>query len=284
MIIRIDSLTFRYPNGTTALDGVSFGVGAGERVAIVGANGAGKSTLARHLVGIERPASGTIEIDGRPTDGLGIAELARTVGFVFQNPDDQLHAASVVKEVGFGPRNLRFPPARRAELVESALRRTGLTAARDTHPHHLSLGERKRVALASVLAMDTPVVVLDEPTTGQDHASIVLLGNLVDSLAAEGRAVLAITHDMDFCVEHFDRVIVLANGRVAWDGPVADWPAHVADTADESLELPQLTRLGRRLGWEGPVTTVPGFLDRLSSGTAPAPLPSAQTRIPLRDR
>ncbi|MFY4720935.1 energy-coupling factor ABC transporter ATP-binding protein [Streptomyces sp. LaBMicrA B280] len=273
MIIRIDSLTFRYPNGTTALDGVSFGVGAGERVAVVGANGAGKSTLARHLVGIERPASGTIKIDGRRTDGLGIAELARTVGFVFQNPDDQLHAASVVKEVGFGPRNLRFPAARRAELVESALRRTGLTEARDTHPHHLSLGERKRVALASVLAMDTPVVVLDEPTTGQDHASIVLLGNLVDSLAADGRTVLAITHDMDFCVEHFDRVIVLANGRVAWDGPVAHWPEHVADTADESLELPQMTRLGRRLGWEGPVTTVAGFLDRLSAGADPAPVP-----------
>ncbi|OIK25072.1 energy-coupling factor ABC transporter ATP-binding protein [Streptomyces malaysiense] len=274
MIIRVDSLTFRYPTGTTALDGVSFQVAAGERVAIVGANGAGKSTLARHLVGIERPASGTIEIDGRRTDGLGIAELARTVGFVFQNPDDQLHAASVVKEVGFGPRNLRFPPARRAELVESALRLTGLTQWRDTHPHHLSLGVRKRVALASVLAMDTPVVVLDEPTTGQDHASVVLLGNLVDGLAADGRTVLTVTHDMDFCVEHFDRVIVLAGGRIAWDGPVAHWPAYVADAADGSLELPQMTRLGHRLGWERPVTTVTGFLDRLSPGPGPAPVPS----------
>ncbi|MFJ9928566.1 energy-coupling factor ABC transporter ATP-binding protein [Streptomyces misionensis] len=274
MIIRIDSLTFRYPNGTTALDGVSFSVEAGERVAIVGANGAGKSTLARHLVGIERPASGTIEIDGRRADGLGIAELARTVGFVFQNPDDQLHAASVDKEVGFGPRNLGFPPARRAELVESALRRTGLTRWRDTHPHHLSLGERKRVALASVLAMDTPVVVLDEPTTGQDHASVVLLGNLVDDLAADGRTVLAITHDMDFCVEHFDRVLVLQNGRIAWDGPITGWLAHVAATDGQALELPQLARLGRRLGWEGPVTTVTDFLQRLAAETGPAPVTS----------
>ncbi|CAK7280331.1 energy-coupling factor ABC transporter ATP-binding protein [Streptomyces sp. RM1] len=274
MIIRIDSLTFRYPNGTTALDGVSFSVGAGERVAIVGANGAGKSTLARHLVGIERPASGTIEIDGRRADGLPIAELARTVGFVFQNPDDQLHAASVVKEVGFGPRNLGFPPARRAELVESALRRTGLTQWRDTHPHHLSLGERKRVALASVLAMDTPVVVLDEPTTGQDHASVVLLGNLVDDLAADGRTVLAITHDMDFCVEHFDRVLVLDHGRIAWDGPITGWLAHVAASDDQALELPQLARLGRRLGWEGPVTTVTDFLERLTPESGPAPVTS----------
>ncbi|GAA1332222.1 hypothetical protein GCM10009647_072810 [Streptomyces sanglieri] len=274
MIVRIDSLTFRYPNGTTALDGVSFSVEAGERVAILGANGAGKSTLARHLVGIERPASGTIEIDGRRTDGLGIAELARTVGFVFQNPDDQLHAASVVKEVGFGPRNLRFPPARRTELVESALRRTGLNELRDTHPHHLSLGERKRVALASVLAMDTPVVVLDEPTTGQDHASVVLLGNLVDDLATDGRTVLAITHDMDFCAEHFDRVIVLENGGISWDGPVAHWLAQVADMAGQTLELPQMTRLGRRLGWAGPVSTVAGFLERLASEADPAPVPS----------
>ncbi|MFB6819329.1 energy-coupling factor ABC transporter ATP-binding protein [Streptomyces sp. NPDC056347] len=275
MIIRIDSLTFRYPNGNTALDGVSFSVEAGERVAIVGANGAGKSTLARHLVGIERPASGTIEIDGRPTDGLGIAELARTVGFVFQNPDDQLHASSVDKEVGFGPRNLRFPPARRKELVDSALRRTGLWESRDTHPHHLSLGERKRVALASVLAMDTRVVVLDEPTTGQDHASVVLLGNLVDDLAADGRTVLAVTHDMDFCVEHFDRVIVMENGGISWDGPVTRWLAHVAGMTGRTLELPQMTRLGHRLGWEGPVTTVTGFLDRLAPEPDPAPVPSA---------
>ncbi|MER6104669.1 ABC transporter ATP-binding protein [Streptomyces sp. NPDC001832] len=274
MILRIDSLTFRYPNGTMALDGVSFSVEPGERVAILGANGAGKSTLARHLVGIERPASGTIEINGRRTDGLSIAELARTVGFVFQNPDDQLHAASVAKEVGFGPRNLRFPPARRKALVESALRRTGLTESRDAHPHHLSLGERKRVALASVLAMDTPVVVLDEPTTGQDHASVVLLGNLVDDLAADGRTVLAITHDMDFCVEHFDRVIVLENGVISWDCPVTRWLADVVDTVGQPLELPQMTRLGRRLGWQGSVATVAGFLERLALEADPAPVPS----------
>ncbi|MDI5963268.1 energy-coupling factor ABC transporter ATP-binding protein [Streptantibioticus silvisoli] len=274
MILRIDSLTFRYPNGTTALDGVSFGVEAGERVALVGPNGAGKSTLARHLIGIERPASGTIEIDGRRTDGLAIAELARTVGFVFQNPDDQLHASSVAKEVGFGPRNLRFAPDRRKELVESALRRTGLTDLVDAHPHHLSLGERKRVALASVLAMDTPVVVLDEPTTGQDHRSVALLGNLVDELAAEGRTVLAVTHDMDFCAEHFDRVIALEDGRIVADGPVEHWLARASRPTGHAFELPQLTRLGRRLGWQTPVATVEGFLDRLTSDahdTAEAP-------------
>ncbi|MFJ3969087.1 energy-coupling factor ABC transporter ATP-binding protein [Streptomyces parvus] len=274
MIVRIDSLTFRYPNGTTALDEVSFSVAAGERVAVVGSNGAGKSTLARHLVGIERPASGTIEIAGRRADRLSIAELARTVGFVFQNPDDQLHAASVTKEVEFGPRNLRFPSARRKELVESALRRTGLAQTRDAHPHHLSLGERKRVALAAVLAMDTPVVVLDEPTTGQDHASVVLLGKLVDDLGADGRTVLAITHDMDFCAEHFDRVIHLEDGGISWDGPVDRWLAQAADTAGQAFELPQMTRLGRRLGWGGSVSTVTGFLEHLAPGAGPAPVVS----------
>lgn len=187
MVLRIDSLTHRYPNGTTALAGVSLAVRVGERVAVMGPNGAGKSTLARHLIGIARPTSGTVEVDGRDASRLGIAELARSVGFVFQNPDDQLHAATVAKEVSFGPRNLGFPADRRTALTAWALRVTGLTAEADSHPRHLSFGERKRVALASVLAMDTPVIVLDEPTTGQDHRSVTLLEELMGDLHRKER-------------------------------------------------------------------------------------------------
>ncbi|MGW2864425.1 energy-coupling factor ABC transporter ATP-binding protein [Streptomyces sp. NPDC001205] len=268
MTLRIQSLVFRYPNGTTALDGVSLSIAAGERVAVIGPNGAGKSTLARHLIGIERPTSGSIEIDGRSTEGLSIAELAASVGFVFQNPDDQLHASTVAKEVAFGPRNLGFPPARRSQLVEAALRRTGLAELAGAHPHHLSFGERKQIALASVLAMDTPIVVLDEPTTGQDHRSIQLLENVVGDLSARGRTVVAITHDMEFCAEHFDRVIVLAGGRVEWDGPTERWLAGTEDPARYAYELPQMTRLSHRLGWREPVGTVAAFLDRLPPSAA----------------
>ncbi|WP_327744152.1 energy-coupling factor ABC transporter ATP-binding protein [Streptomyces europaeiscabiei] len=264
MVLRIDSLTHRYPNGTTALAGVSLAVRVGERVAVMGPNGAGKSTLARHLIGIARPTSGTVEVDGRDASRLGIAELARSVGFVFQNPDDQLHAATVAKEVSFGPRNLGFPADRRTALTAWALRVTGLTAEADSHPRHLSFGERKRVALASVLAMDTPVIVLDEPTTGQDHRSVTLLEELMGDLHRKGKTIVAITHDPDFCAESFDRIVVLAEGRVRWDGPVERWLEGAEDPSASAFEQPQMTRLGRRLGWPAPVATVDGFLDRLT--------------------
>ncbi|GHE06745.1 energy-coupling factor ABC transporter ATP-binding protein [Streptomyces alanosinicus] len=270
MVLHIDSLVHRYPNGMTALAGVSLTVKAGERVAVVGPNGAGKSTLARHLIGIARPTSGRVEVNGRDAAGLGIADLARSVGFVFQNPDAQLHAATVAKEVGFGPRNLGFPADRRTALTEWALRVTGLTGEADSHPRHLSFGGRKRVALASVLAMDTPIIVLDEPTTGQDHRSVTLLEELLRGLHSQGKTIIAITHDTDFCAENFDRVVVLAEGRVQWDGPVEHWLEGAVDPPVSAFEQPQITRLGQRLGWPTPVVTVDGFLDRLTDHASSA--------------
>ncbi|SOE32743.1 energy-coupling factor ABC transporter ATP-binding protein [Streptomyces sp. OK228] len=268
MVLRVDSLSHRYPNGTAALADVSLTVRAGERVAVVGPNGAGKSTLARHLIGIARPTSGTVTVDGRDAAGLEIAELARSVGFVFQNPDDQLHAATVAKEVGFGPRNLGFPADRRTALTQWALQVTGLTGEANSHPRHLSFGERKRVAFASVLAMDTPIIVLDEPTTGQDHRSVVLLEELVTDLHERGKTILAITHDTDFCAENFDRVVVLSEGRVRWDGPVERWLEGDRNPSMSAFEQPQMARLGRRLGWPTPVATVDGFLDQLTDHAA----------------
>ncbi|MEV8590116.1 ABC transporter ATP-binding protein [Streptomyces sp. NPDC051180] len=264
-MLRVDSLIHRYPNGTPALDGVSLAVEAGERVAIVGPNGAGKTTLARHLIGLLRPTSGTIEVDGENADRLAIAELARVVGFVFQNPDDQLHASTVAKEVAFGPRNLRFPAERATALVTWALEVTGLTERAGSHPHHLSPDERKRVALASVLAMDTPVLVLDEPTTGQDRRAVRRLEGILGGLAEQGRTIVAVTHDMEFCAENFDRVVVLADGRVRWDGPVERWLEDAADMAEYAFEQPQMTRLGQALGWKEPVATVDRFLAVLES-------------------
>lgn len=262
MILRVDSLVHHYPDGTVALDDVSLAVRAGERIAVVGHNGAGKSTLARHLIGILRPTSGTVEVDGLRTDEHSIADLARTVGFVFQNPDDQLHARTVADEVAFGPRNLGFPAARRDELTAWALRVTGLEAHAEDHPHHLSASRRKRVALASVLAMDTPVVVLDEPTTNQDHRSLTALGAVCDELAERGRTLLVVTHDMEFAARHVDRVVSMERGRIGWDGPLHRWLAGAADGAHPSA-LPQITRLGHALDLPAPPATVEGFLTGL---------------------
>ncbi|GDY32884.1 energy-coupling factor ABC transporter ATP-binding protein [Gandjariella thermophila] len=264
-MIRIDSLVYRYPTGVTALDGVSLRVEPGERVALIGRNGAGKTTLARHLNGILRPTAGSVHVDGWDTAEHTVAELAAKVGYLFQNPDEQLFARTVAEEVAFGPRNLGYPGDRRARLVRRALEDTRLTGLEEVHPYQLSLAERKRVALAAVLAMDTPILVLDEPTTGADHAGVRDVAAAVSELAGRGRTVLAVTHDMDFCAENFDRIVVLAGGRIVRDGSPDEVFRAGADLAQAGVEPPQLMRLSEALGWSRPATTVDAFVDRLAS-------------------
>lgn len=265
MDIVIQDLVFTYPSGVTALNGVSATIAAGERVAIVGQNGAGKTTLVRHLNGIFRPTSGTVTIGDWDTTTKDIAELAARVGYVFQNPDEQLFARSIRDDVGFGPRNLGVPRDEIDDRVSRSLTRAGLAGMEDEHPYHLSLSERKRVALASVLAMETPIVVLDEPTTGQDARGVALIGEVVGELHGEGRTVVAITHDMDFCAENFDRVLVMADGRVLVDAPPAEAFTRLDALEAAHVEPPQLERLRTALGMPDPVTDVEGFVAQLKS-------------------
>lgn len=265
MRVSVSGLEYVYPSGVRALDGVDLEVPSGSALGIVGQNGAGKTTLVRHFNGIFTPTAGTVTIGDWETTGRDIADLAARVGYVFQNPDEQLFARTVAGDVSFGPRNLGFEQARIDELVERSLERVGLAGQGQTHPYHLSLSERKRVAIASVLAMDTPVVVLDEPTTGQDARGVAMIASLVHDLIEEGRTVVAITHDMDFCAETFGRVVVMARGRILVDGPPADVFRAAAELAAARVEPPQLTRLGDALGWPEPVTTVEGVVGRLSS-------------------
>jgi energy-coupling factor transport system ATP-binding protein len=263
MKVSVSGLEYTYPSGVKALDGIDLEVPAGSRLGIVGQNGAGKTTLVRHLNGIFQPSAGTITIGDWDTAGRDIADLAARVGYVFQNPDEQLFARTVAGDVSFGPRNLGFPPERVEELVVQSLERVGLAGEGETHPYHLSLSERKRVALASVLAMDTPIVVLDEPTTGQDARGVATIERIVAELTAEGRTVIAITHDMDFCAEAFDRVVVMARGRILADGAPGE-VFHEAEALEAArVEPPQLTRLGSALGWSEPVTSVGAFVERL---------------------
>lgn len=263
MDISIEGLVFTYPSGVTALNGVTVDIPAGQRLAIVGQNGAGKTTLVRHLNGIFQPSEGTVQVGDWDTKGRDIAALAARVGYVFQNPDEQLFARDIRSEIGFGPKNLGVPEDEIPDRIADALRRSGLEGKEDTHPYHLSLSERKRVALASVLAMQTPIMVLDEPTTGQDARGVALIGDVVRDLHAEGRTVVAITHDMDFCAENFDRVLVMANGRVIADGD-PDHAFSQLEALDEAhVEPPQLERLRTELGWPDPVTTVDEFVAQL---------------------
>ena len=248
--IELDAVSFVYPNGPRALDDVSIRIAPGESVAIVGQNGSGKSTLARHLNGLLRPTSGRVLLDGVSIAGAHVAALAGRVGLAFQNPDRQLFAGNVSTEVAFGPRNLGVREPALHVRVGAALEAVGLAAEADSNPYDLGYSRRKLLSLASVLAMRTPVLVLDEPTTGQDARGAARVRAVVAAAIGEGRTVIAISHDMRFVAECFGRVIVMRAGRVVLDGPPevafgeASWP----DLRATFLEPPLAAVAGARLG------------------------------------
>ncbi len=249
-MIAIESLAHVYESRTRAVDGVDLTIQAGQRVAVVGQNGSGKSTLVRHFNGLLRPTEGRVFVDGQDTKGRRVAALAAIVGLAFQDPDRQIFAGRVRAEVEFGPRNLgrRGPDLHR--VVEQALLATGLDGDANTNPYDLGYSRRKLLALASILAMETPVVVLDEPTTGQDARGAARVQAIVNELSAAGRTVVAISHDMRFVAETFERVVVMRAGRIVLDGAPAEvfaepaWPT----LASTYLEPPLAARVGARLG------------------------------------
>jgi energy-coupling factor transport system ATP-binding protein len=259
--IETQDLYFTYPSGVAALRGIRLAIGPGEQVAIVGQNGAGKTTLVKHFNGLLKPTRGSVLVGETETTQVSVAKLAAQVGYVFQNPDDQLFTKRVEDEVSFGPRNLRFEDARVAQLVAGALDLTQLTDKKETNPYDLSPTWRKMVALASVIAMDTPVVILDEPTTGQDAASVARIGQVIAALRAQGKTIITITHDIDFCAEHFERVIALSQGQVLLDGPAGEVFRQADLLAQTYVDPPQLTRLGMRLGLPETVRSVAEFIE-----------------------
>jgi energy-coupling factor transport system ATP-binding protein len=255
MDILFHSLTFRYPSGVTALQGVTLEIQKGESIAIIGQNGAGKTTLVKHLNGLLKPTSGWVQVGDWDTRDHSIARLASRVGYVFQNPDDQVFKSTVQAEVSFGLRNLGHSAAESADLIQPFLSMVGLTGYIDRHPYDLSPGERKRVALAAVLAMDPPIIVLDEPTTGQDYSGVELIGQIIDQLNKKGKTILTVSHDIDFCAEHCPRVVVMVNGMVQLDGPSQEVLSKESELALAYVEPPQLIRLAMKLGMnERPLT------------------------------
>jgi energy-coupling factor transport system ATP-binding protein len=263
MNIQISDLQFTYPTGVTALRGISLTIDAGEQVAIVGQNGAGKTTLVKHLNGLLQPTSGQILIGDWNTQEYSVAKLARRVGYVFQNPDEQLFSKNVGIEVAFGPRNLGYDDDQIQALVRDALAMTDLSDKTETNPYDLSATWRKMVALASVIAMDTPIVIFDEPTTGQDAVNVTRIANVIKALRERGKTVITITHDIDFCAENFERVIALSQGKVLLDGQANHVLGQEDILASTYVDPPQLTRLGKRLGFKETVRNQEEFLNGL---------------------
>ena len=264
--LSVAALVYDYDSRVRALDGVDLQIASGERVALVGQNGSGKTTLVRHLNGLLRPSSGRVLVDGVDAASLTVAQLARRVGLVFQDPDRQIFAASVGSEIEFGPRNLGLRGGQLNEAVDWALSAVDLAGEAKTNPYDLGAARRKLLALASVLAMRTPVLVLDEPTTGQDLRGVELVRSVIEASASAGRTVIGITHDMRFAAEVFARVVVMHAGRVVLDGPpeavfaASSWDALRATY----LEPPLAAVVGERLGL-GSTPTDEGLVYAISS-------------------
>ncbi|HEY3308223.1 MAG TPA: ABC transporter ATP-binding protein [Desulfuromonadaceae bacterium] len=234
-IVEVKDLHHVYPDGTVALDGVSFRITHGESVALIGANGAGKSTLMLHLNGYLTPSSGEVRIGDTPLTRSTLPEIRRTVGVVFQDPDDQLFMPTVYDDVAFGPLNQGLPGPEAEQRVMQALERVGAAHLRCKPPYRLSGGEKKRVAIATVLSMSPDILVMDEPTSGLDpYARRQLLALLSDFHHTK----IFTSHDLDMVLELCDRTIVLHEGKIRADGPTRDIFRDDALLAQCRLERP----------------------------------------------
>jgi energy-coupling factor transporter ATP-binding protein EcfA2 len=245
--IAFEDVRYVYDGAVEALSGISLEMDSG-CVCLLGQNGAGKTTFVKHMNGLLSPTGGTVFVDGTSTEEVRVAQLARHVGLSFQNPDDQLFHDSVESEIRYGPKNLEFDEERTEETVEQAISRLDLEDVRKRNPYDLGLPRRKRVAVASVLAMDSSTVVLDEPTGGQDAPGTKLLGTAVEELVADGKLVVVITHDVSFARRHADRVIALGQGEVLLDGTPQDVFGQPEVLAETDVDSPVVTRIGHELG------------------------------------
>jgi cobalt/nickel transport system ATP-binding protein len=233
--VEIRELTFEYPDGHLALAGVDLRIEPGERVAVLGPNGAGKTTLVLHLNGIHSPTSGEVRISGLPVAKPQLKEIRRRVGIVFQDPDDQLFMPTVRDDVAFGPANLGLRGADLDRRVVEALAAVGMDDCADRPPHHLSFGQRRRVAAATVLAMRPDILVLDEPSSNLDPAARREFADIVRSL---DMTTLMVTHDLPYALELCDRAVILDEGRLVADGPTRDLLVDDDLMRSHRLELP----------------------------------------------
>lgn len=234
-VIDLRGLHHVYPDGHRALDGVDLHIHPGERVALLGPNGAGKTTLVLHLNGILIPTSGSVTVSGLPVERSHLLEVRRRVGVVFQDPDDQLFMTTVAQDVAFGPRNLGLSAHEVDARVEEALTAVGMLDVADRPPHHLSFGQKRRVAVATVLAMRPEILVLDEPSSNLDPASRRELAEIVDGL---GITVLMVTHDLPYALQLCERSVVLSEGRVVADAATREVLSDGDLMAAHRLELP----------------------------------------------
>jgi energy-coupling factor transport system ATP-binding protein len=242
-MIEIKDAYFTYPNGVEALKGIRLTVEEGEFVAIMGQNGAGKTTLVKHFNGLLKPTKGQVLVDGVDTTKVSVATLSRNVGFVFQNPDNQLFSETVEQEIAFALRNFKFSEEIIENRITWALNLLGLTQYRKTSPFLLSGGERKRVALASVLAWDPAMLILDEPTIGQDYEQKEKLRQFILQMKTQKKTVITVTHDVEFVAECNPRVLLMCEGKITADGEARTILTDAETLQQASIVPPQIAQI-----------------------------------------
>ena len=264
--IELKDVSYRYPTSPRKnLKNINLTVESGEFIAVIGRNEAGKTTLCNVIRGFaphfySGKISGSVTVNGKDVLKTEIGDLSGDVGYVFQNPDDQIFKYNVMDEIMFGPMNIGMDPKRAEEEARRALELTGLSGKEKENPYDLELYERKMTAIASVLAMDTDVLILDEPTIAQDWKGRQIIGGIIRSLSERGKLVIAILHDMDFVAENFERVIIMAHGQVLADGTARDVFMQDEALKKARLQKPYMMQLGEVLGYERAYLTVDEIL------------------------
>jgi energy-coupling factor transport system ATP-binding protein len=263
-VIEVEGLTYRYPNGVLALEGVDLTVRRGEFLAVLGQNGSGKTTLVKHFNGLLKPTEGSVRVDGEETVKQGIRRLGQRVGYVFQNPDHQIFSDTVADEVAFGPKIREMEADEIEERVREALVAVGMEGRGDEDPFGLTKGERQRVAVASVLAVRPEVLILDEPTTGLDYTEQRSMMDLVKRLNEGGSTIIAVTHTMWVVAEYAHRALVIRDGKMVLSGTVREVFAEEETLRDASLRPPHIVSFSNSMGF--PVLSVEEMLKVTEEG------------------
>ena len=258
--ILVKDLHFSYNEQEEILKGINLEFNR-ESTAIIGQNGAGKTTFVKLLKGLLKPNSGEVYINNINTKNTTVAELSRHIGLIFQNPNDQIFKSKVLDEVMFGPLNIMKNEETAKEHALNALKTVGLEDKLEENPYDLTLSERKLVSIASILAMDTEIIIFDEPTIAQDHKGKEKIKNIIKNLNEKGKLVLTIIHDMDFVAETFERTVVFNQGKVLLDESTREVFSHKDLLKGAYLETPHVTQLCEKLGYNQTFLTVEEFID-----------------------
>lgn len=259
--LSLKNVSYTYANGYEAVQDVNLDFELGESVAIIGQNGAGKTTTVKLMNGLLTPTKGDVFVDDASTKEATTAKISRKVGYVFQNPDDQIFQDTIYKEIAYGPKNQKLGAREVEDRVREAAEICGLTESLQEHPYNLPYSKRKFITIAAVLAMDPNVIILDEPTAGQDRESLERLGNIIKSLSNHHKTVITITHDMEFVVREFKRVIVFADKQKRRDATPMEifWDEKLLEFSD--LKQPFICQLASILGYSD-VLTIEDLLER----------------------